>query len=52
MSERILSETDPIRIRPDEYKKIIAAHDLLRDHADSFVTIYALSQTLGLGEQS
>ena len=51
MSERIFVGNRPIRIRPDEYKKIIAAHDLLRDHADSFVTIYALSQTLGLGEQ-
>jgi len=36
-------ETDPF--------EIIAAHDLLRDHSDSFVTIYALSQTLGIGEQ-
>ncbi len=51
MSERIFVGNRPIRIRPDEYKKIIAAHDLLRDHSDSFVTIYALSQTLGIGEQ-
>lgn len=45
-----MSETDPFESALMSIK-IIAAHDLLRDHADSFVTIYALSQTLGLGEQ-
>ena len=49
MSERIFVGNRPIRIRPDDYKKIIAAHDLIREKAaDSFVTIYALSQTLGI----
>ncbi len=51
MSERIFVGKRPIHIRPDDYKKIVAAHDLLSDKADSFVTIYALSQTLGIGEQ-
>ena len=51
MSERIFVGNRAIRILPDDYKKIVAAHDLLRDKADSFVTIYALSQTLGIGEQ-
>ena len=51
MSERIFVGKRQIHIRPDDYKKIVAAHDLLRDEADSFVTIYALSQTLGIGEQ-
>ena len=46
-----LSETDPFESALMSMKKIIAAHDLLRDQADSFVTIYALSQTLGIGEQ-
>lgn len=40
-----------IRMNSQDFHKIIAAHDLLRDHADSFVTIYALSQRLGIGEQ-
>ena len=51
MSERILVGKRQILIRPDDYKKIVAAHDLMREKADSFVTIYALSQTLGIGEQ-
>ena len=33
MSECIFVGNRPIRIRPDEYKKIIAAHDLLRDQS-------------------
>lgn len=51
MSERIFVGKRQILIRPDDYKKIVAAHDLMREKADSFVTIYALSQTLGIGEQ-
>lgn len=51
MSERIFVGKRPIHIRPDDYKKIVGAHDLLSDKADSFVTIYALSHTLGIGEQ-
>lgn len=51
MSERIFVGKRLIHIQPDDYKKIVAAHDLLQKQADSFVTIYALSQTLGIGEQ-
>ena len=51
MSERIFVGKRPIHIRPDDYRKIVAAHDFLSKEADSFVTIYALSQILGIGEQ-
>lgn len=40
-----------IHMNREDFQKILRAHDLLRDHADSFVTIYALSQRLGIGEQ-
>ena len=40
-----------IRMKQEDFRKIIAVHDRIRDHAESFVTIYALSQEFGIGEQ-
>lgn len=40
-----------IRIKQEDFQKIIGVHDRIRDHAESFVTIYALSQEFGIGEQ-
>lgn len=40
-----------IRITKEDFRKIVAAHDQIRNNADAFPTIYALSQELKIGEQ-
>ena len=40
-----------IRMKKEDFQKIIQVHDRIRDHAETFVTIYALSQEFSIGEQ-
>ena len=40
-----------IRMKEEDFQKIMQVHDRIRDHAETFVTIYALSQEFSIGEQ-
>ena len=40
-----------IRMKKEDFQKIIQVHDRIRDHAETLVTIYALSQEFSIGEQ-
>lgn len=40
-----------IRMKKEDFQKIMQVHDRIRDHAETFVTIYALSQEFSIGEQ-
>lgn len=38
-------------MKKEDFQKIMQVHDRIRDHAETFVTIYALSQEFSIGEQ-